>query len=209
MMSEALTSELFAFASVVLIDLVLAGDNAIVVALAASSLPRELQRRAVAYGVGVAVVTRILFALVAIELLSVIGLLLAGGLLLLWVAWKMWRELHHSGQESSDASGTRPVTARKSFAAAIWQITIADVSMSLDNVLGVAGAAREHIGALVFGLVLSVGLMGAAAAYIAPFMNRHRWLQYVGLLVVTYVALSMIYEGGLDVWREAPQLGIL
>jgi len=210
MLSEALTSELIAFGTVVLIDLVLAGDNAIVVALAASGLPQSQQRKAVIYGVAMAIVTRILFAVVAVQLLAVIGLLLAGGLLLLWVAWKMWRELHESGApNSADPTRTHPVdSGKKSMGLAIWQITIADVSMSLDNVLGVAGAARDHITALVFGLILSIALMGLAAAYIAPFMNRHRWLQYVGLAVVTYVALAMIYEGGWEILEVAPRFGL-
>ncbi len=186
-----------AFASVVVIDVVLAGDNALVVGLVASRLPPAGQRRVVALGISLALVCRIAFAIVAAELLLVTGLLVAGGILLLWVAWKLWREIEAARRGAEAAAGAvRP--AAKSFGAAIWQIALADISMSLDNVLGVAGAAREHVWMLIFGLVLSVSLMGVAATLIARFMERHHWLSYIGLVAVTYVAVSMIYRGAID-----------
>ncbi len=186
-----------AFASVVVIDVVLAGDNALVVGLVASRLPPAGQRRVVALGISLALVCRIAFAIVAAELLLITGLLVAGGILLLWVAWKLWREIEAARRGAEAAAGAvRP--AAKSFGAAIWQIALADISMSLDNVLGVAGAAREHVWMLIFGLVLSVSLMGVAATLIARFMERHHWLSYIGLVAVTYVAVSMIYRGAID-----------
>ena len=186
-----------AFASVVVIDVVLAGDNALVVGLVASRLPPAGQRRVVALGISLALVCRIAFAIVAAELLLVTGLLVAGGILLLWVAWKLWREIEAARRGAEAAAGAvRP--AAKSFGAAIWQIALADISMSLDNVLGVAGAAREHVWMLIFGLVLSVSLMGVAATLIARFMERHHWLSYIGLVAVTYVAISMIYRGAIN-----------
>jgi YjbE family integral membrane protein len=199
---DGLVAELSAFVSVVIIDLVLAGDNAVVVGMAASGLPHEKRRRVIAVGIALALACRILFALIAVQLLAIIGLLLAGGLLLLWVAWKMWRELepraafHFSG---SPREACRPVVKRPS--TAIWQIAIADVSMSLDNVLAVAGAARDHMAMLIFGLVLSIALMGAAATVIARFLERYRSLSYIGLAIITIVALSMIWEGSGEVWE--------
>lgn len=199
---DSLVAELSAFVSVVIIDLVLAGDNAVVVGMAASGLPHEKRRRVIAVGIALALACRILFALVAVQLLAIIGLLLAGGLLLLWVAWKMWRELqpraafHFSG---SRREACRPVVKRP--ITAIWQIAIADVSMSLDNVLAVAGAARDHMAMLIFGLVLSIALMGAAATVIARFLERYRSLSYIGLAIITIVALSMIWEGSGEVWE--------
>lgn len=198
MLYNEFLADLAAFASVVVIDVVLAGDNALVVGLVASRLPAARQRQVVALGISVALICRIAFAVVAAELLLITGLLVAGGILLLWVAWKLWREIEAARREQAgkQTGGARP--APKSFTAAIWQIAVADISMSLDNVLGVAGAAREHVWMLIFGLVLSVSLMGVAATLIARFMVRHHWLGYVGLAVVTYVALSMIYRGAFD-----------
>lgn len=196
---EFTLSELYAFFSVVMIDLVLAGDNAIIVGMAASGLPAEKRRRVILIGIGLAMFCRIAFAVVAVQLLAIIGLVLAGGLLLLWVAWKMWRELRDASREThalnldDGAPVERPPTKKTS--TAIWQIAIADISMSLDNVLAVAGAARDHMTMLIFGLVLSIALMGAAATFIARFMARHHWLSYIGLAIITFVALSMIYEG--------------
>lgn len=192
-------ADVSAFASVVIIDVVLAGDNALVVGLVASRLPPERQRRVVALGIAVALICRIGFAVVAAELLLITGLLVAGGILLLWVAWKLWREIEaarRSAAETEAGGYARPPA--KSFAAAIWQIALADISMSLDNVLGVAGAARDHVWMLVFGLALSVSLVGVAAAIIARFMERHHWLGYIGLVVVTYVAVTMICRGAFD-----------
>ena len=188
-----------AFVEILFIDIVLAGDNAIVVGALAAGLPAEQRRRVIMIGVLAALVLRIAFALIVSQLLQIVGLVLAGGLLLLWVAWRMWRELRH-GDESpgsdeivgDERSGTR---AAKSFAAAAWGVALADVSMSLDNVLAVAGAAREHPWVLVFGLILSVLLMGVAANFIARYIERYRWIAWGGLLVIVWVALKMIWEG--------------
>ena len=199
------------FFKVVMIDLVLAGDNAIVIGLAAAGLPKEQRAKAILVGIGAATVLRILFAVVAIQLLKMIGLILVGGFLLLWVCWKMWRELRqsHATEDATEAvtgedldkdgkiAGRAP---RKSFAAAAWQIVVADISMSLDNVLAVAGAAREHPYILAAGLVLSVALMGLAASFIARLLNRFRWIAYAGLVIILYVALDMIYRGSLEMW---------
>jgi YjbE family integral membrane protein len=198
---DGLLAQLYAFASVVVIDLVLAGDNAVVVGMAAHGLPREQQRRVILVGIALAMLCRIAFALVAVQLLAIIGLLLAGGLLLLWVAWKMWRELHPPATVRCQAAAHgNPHPGAKTQGMAILQIALADVSMSLDNVLAVAGAARDHMAMLVFGLVLSIALMGAAATIIARFLERYRWLSYLGLAIITLVALSMIWEGADEVW---------
>jgi YjbE family integral membrane protein len=200
-------SALVALVQVLMIDLVLAGDNAVAVGLAAGGLPPEQRRRAIFWGLAAALVTRIAFALIATELLGVIGLLLAGGVLLLWVCWKMWRELREQAVHDeaaaqaaieSDSSAALPVRP-KSFRDALTQILVADVSMSLDNVLAVAGAARDHKLVLIIGLLLSIGLMGLAAHAIARLLHRYRWIGYVGLLIVLYVALHMVWEGGRDV----------
>jgi YjbE family integral membrane protein len=209
-MNELLTPEvLSAFLQVIMIDLVLAGDNAIVIGLAAAGLPKEQRSKAILVGIAAATVLRVLFAAATAQLLQVVGLLLAGGILLLWVCWKMWRELRTSAAEEIRAEKAlenlddkdRAVAAapRKTFGQAAWQILIADVSMSLDNVLAVAGAAREHPVVLVFGLVLSIALMGLAAGFIARLLNRHRWIAYVGLAIILYVAVEMIYRGALEV----------
>ena len=199
-MSEWLTfshEAVIALLQVIMIDLVLAGDNAVVIGLAAAGLPPERRPRVILVGVIAATLLRIAFAWVAVDLLAIVGLLLAGGILLLWVAWKMWRELRgHSQGGGAIAVAVKP----KTFAQAAWQIVAADVSMSLDNVLAVAGAAREHPGALVFGLVLSVLLMGFAASIIARLLDRQRWIAYLGLAIILYVALDMIWRGALEVW---------
>ncbi len=199
---------LAAFAQVLMIDLVLAGDNAIVVGALAAGLPADQRRKVILIGVLAALVLRIAFALVVTQLLQIVGLILAGGILLLWVAWKMWRELRHSGESpgSEEIVGDEHsgVVAAKSFAAAAWGVAIADVSMSLDNVLAVAGAAREHPGILIVGLIFAVVLMGIAANIIARYIERYRWIAYVGLLVILYVAVKMIWDGYHDV---APVLG--
>ena len=198
---------LTAFVQVILIDLVLAGDNAIVIGLAAAGLPPDQRNKAILVGVLVATVLRIAFAGVTTQLLKIVGLLFAGGLLLLWVCWKMWRELRTSHDTENDgveafsdydinADGTIAGRApRKTFAAAAWQIVVADVTMSLDNVLAVAGAAREHPMVLVFGLALSIALMGLAASMIARLLQRHRWIAYLGLAVILYVAVDMMVRG--------------
>lgn len=192
---DIVTADLFVLAQVLLIDLVLAGDNAIVIGLAVARLPAAQQKQAILIGVAAATVVRVIFALVAVQLLAVIGLTLAGGLLLLYVAWKSWRELRHAAR--SDASGTTAPPARLRDAA--MKIIIADISMSLDNVLAVAGAAREHPVLLAIGLVVSVALMAAAANLIARLLTRHHWLIWVGLLIVLYVALDMIHTGTIEV----------
>ncbi len=203
---------LSAFLQVIMIDPVLAGDNAIVIGLAAAGLPKEQRARAILIGIIAATLLRIGFAAVTTQLLQIVGLLLAGGILLLWVCWKMWRELranHAQEEEGAEALEGKDLNAdgtiaggapRKTFAQAAWQIVIADVSMSLDNVLAVAGAAREHPYVLVFGLALSIALMGIAASFIARLLQKHRWIAYVGLLVILYVALEMIYRGGVEVF---------
>ncbi|MBX6330131.1 MAG: TerC family protein [Pseudolabrys sp.] len=188
-----------AFLQVIMIDLVLAGDNAVVIGIAAGGLAPHKRHRAILVGVLAATLLRIAFAAVAIELLAVIGLLLAGGILLLWVCWKMWRELR--GREGVEANSVESVPVpRKTFAQAVWQIVMADISMSLDNVLAVAGAARDHPAALAFGLGLSVVLMGFAANLIATLLHRQRWIAYVGLAIILYVALDMIWRGFAEVW---------
>ncbi len=208
---EALT----ALGQVILIDLVLAGDNAIVIGLAAAGLPAHQRNKAILVGIIAATVLRIGFAAITVQLLAIVGLLLAGGILLLWVCWKMWRELRTpqadeaaaqhaldeqagAGAATATANGDAPPT--KTFGQAALQILIADVTMSLDNVLAVAGASREHPWVLVFGLALSIALMGLAATFIARLLHRHRWIAYVGLAVILYVALDMIWRGAQEVW---------
>jgi YjbE family integral membrane protein len=210
---EIFTSAGFtALLQVIAIDLVLAGDNAIVIGLAAAGLPADQRKKAILIGIIAATVLRIGFAAITLQLLQILGLLLVGGILLLWVCWKMWRELRTSHEERNaadealsdtdlDASGAiADKGKRKSFAQAAMQIVIADVSMSLDNVLAVAGAARDHPTVLVIGLVLSIALMGIAASFIARLLNRYPWIAYIGLLIILYVALDMIYRGAIEVW---------
>jgi YjbE family integral membrane protein len=190
-----------AFVQVVVIDLVLAGDNAVAVGMVAAGVDPRQRRKVIVVGLAVAVVLLIGFALVATQLLRVVGLLLAGGVLLLWVCWKMWRELRAQGRASRDAGeaalegGEIASPAPKSFRDAFVQILMADLAMSLDNVLAVAGAAREHPEVLVAGLLLSITLMGVAATWIARLLHRFRWIGYVGLAIVFYVALHMMWEG--------------
>lgn len=190
---------------VIMIDLVLAGDNAVVIGLAAAGLPPERRSRAILVCIIAATVLRIAFAGVAIELLEIVGLLFAGGILLLWVCWKMWRELRGPSPEDCEAALTKgdAHVPRKTFAQAAWQIVLADISMSLDNVLAVAGAARDHPAALIFGLGLSIVLMGVAASFIARLLNRHRWVAYVGLAIILYVAVDMIWRGAIEIQAHA------
>jgi YjbE family integral membrane protein len=207
-MIEFFTSTaMLAFLQVVMIDLVLAGDNAIVIGLAAAGLPKEQRTKAILAGIVAATILRIAFAGVTTQLLQIVGLLFAGGILLLWVCWKMWRELrmsHKTAQVAAEALANADLNAdgtiaggapRKTFRQAATQILIADVSMSLDNVLAVAGAARDHPYVLVFGLMLSIALMGVAANFIANLLQKHRWIAYVGLLIILYVAAEMIWRG--------------
>jgi len=195
-------SALAAFGQVLMIDVLLAGDNAIVVGALAAGLPADQRKKVILIGIIAALVLRIGFALVVTQLMQIVGLIFAGGLLLLWVSWKMYRELQPAGAsggspeiEGDEHSGVAPA---KSFAAAAWAVAVADVSMSLDNVLAVAGAAREHPGILIVGLILSVALMGIAANFIAKYIERYRWIAYIGLAVILYVAGKMIYDGFVD-----------
>jgi YjbE family integral membrane protein len=211
-MPHFVSGEIATLLQVVMIDLVLAGDNAIVIGLAAAGLPLQQRTKAVLVGVVAATILRIMFAAATTHLLQVVGLVLAGGILLLWVSWKMFRELRLSPSRRGDAieavsnvdinaDGTIASRApQKSFAQAAGQIVVADVSMSLDNVLAVAGAAREHPTILIIGLGLSIALMGIAASYIARLLHRHRWIAYAGLLMILYVAAEMIYRGMDQVW---------
>jgi YjbE family integral membrane protein len=195
-------SELTALFSVLVIDLVLAGDNALVVGLAAAGLPHDQRRKAVLIGIGAAAALRIIFAVFATQLLVIIGLTLAGGILLLWVLWKLAREImaERRARNAPHAESGQPVDyPAKTLGRAVWQIVIADVSMSLDNVLAVAGAAREHLYVLVIGLSLSVALMGIAASLIADLLKRHFWISYIGLAIIAWVAVGMILEGGQEV----------
>jgi YjbE family integral membrane protein len=186
------TQDLVTLAQVIMIDVALAGDNAVVVGMAVAGLPARQKRSAILLGIGGATVIRIAMGAVALKLLAIIGLLLAGGLLLLWVCWRMYRELRrpHKVLETG---------GEKSLRQAMMQIVLADVSMSLDNVLAVAGAAQNNLWILVIGLLLSVALMGLAANLIARLLERYRWIAWVGLLIVVYVALSMIWHGGHEV----------
>lgn len=189
-------ADLVVLLQVLMIDIMLAGDNAVAVGMAAAGLDVRSRRKAILAGLGAAVVLRIAFAVLATRLLAIIGLTLAGGLLLLWVCWRMWRDLRAARREDAAGAGAAVAPDRaKSFGSALFQIMAADLSMSLDNVLAVAGAARDHPALLVFGLLLSIGLMGIAAAWLARALNRFRWIGYIGLLVVLYVALHMIWDG--------------
>lgn len=195
-----LLGEASALAKVIMIDVVLAGDNAVVVGMAAAGVAAHYRKRVIFYGIAIAVLMRIGFALIATEMLAIIGLTLAGGLLLLWVAWKMYREIRATGhahaEHAHDVSGTPGAPVKeKTFMQAMIQLVIADLSMSLDNVLAVAGAARDHLTALVIGLLLSIALMGSAASFIANYLTKWRWLTWAGLLIVVFVALDMIWRG--------------
>jgi len=188
---------LVALAQVLMIDIVLAGDNAVVIGLAAARVPANLRKKVIFWGLAAAVILRIGMAAVAVKLLAVIGLTLAGGILLLWVCWRMWRDI--AGAKHHDAP---KIEAGASARRAIFQILVADISMSLDNVLAVAGAARDHLDVLIIGLLMSVALMGAAANYIAKLLERWRWIAYIGLAIVVYVAVAMIYHG----WEEVAKV---
>ena len=208
-------NEFTALISVVVIDLVLAGDNAVVVGMAAAGLRPAIRHKAIIYGIAAAAVLRIIFAVFTSQLLGVLGLALAGGLLLLWVTWKLWREIRAGYQADPAyaaaavaAAAARPsASAQKTFGQALLQIVVADVSMSLDNVLAVAGAARHHIVVLVIGLTLSVALMGVAANLVAGILKKHPWLSYLGLLLIAVVAFHMIWDGGHQVANAAARAG--
>jgi YjbE family integral membrane protein len=194
--------ELVALVQIIVIDIVMSGDNAIIIGLAAAGLPPELRKKAIIYGIVGATVLRIIFASVVVQLLSIIGIMLAGGLLLLWVCWRMWQELR-AGQSVEEITAEAEANAKdappKSLRTAMINIVVADVSMSLDNVLAVAGAARDHLEMLIFGLVLSIALMGATANFIAKLLERYKWIGYLGLVIIAYVALDMIWRGSQEI----------
>jgi YjbE family integral membrane protein len=201
-----LSSELSAILQVIFINVVLSGDNAIVVGMAAAGAPHAIRKKVIFYGIAGAVVLRVLLSLLAVQFLQVVGLLLAGGILLLWVSWKLYREIRQSAAEHSGTEalgelgeGEVAVESTKTLGEAMWQILVADVSMSLDNVLAVAGAARDHPLIMAAGLVLSIALMAMAATFIARLLDRYRWLAWVGLLVILYVAGRMVWDGGWEV----------
>ena len=205
----------FALLQVVLIDIVLAGDNAIVIGMAAARVPQIIRRKVIFWGLVAAVVLRVFLAAVTVELLAIIGLMFAGGILLLWVCWKLYRDIRDAAEEkkSLDALGSvpdklgGPFNAQASAAMvrrAVVQIAAADLSMSLDNVLAVAGAAQRHVVVLAVGLTLSIGLMGIAASVIARILNRYAWISYAGLFIVLYVALNMIWRGGMAIMHAMP-----
>jgi YjbE family integral membrane protein len=208
---DFLTPEMMSAASalvqVVFIDLVFAGDNAVAVGMAAAALPPEQRRKAILAGIAVALVCRIVFALITVQLMSIKGLLIVGGILLLWVAWRMARELMKNDAEAEDVAGHPGRGAPTTFFAAFTTIVVADVTMSLDNVLGVASVSQHHPEIMVFGLVLSVALMGAAANYIAQILHKHRWIGWLGLAVIVFAAVRMIYHDAENLGWLA-QLGI-
>jgi len=209
--------QLEALVTVLFIDIVLAGDNAVVVGMAAAGLPPDQRRKAIIWGIAAATLMRIGFASITVQLLSIIGLIFVGGLLLLWVCWKMYRELRdtagHASEHTTEQTegvealegGETPGAPRKTLRQAVIQILVADVSMSLDNVLAVAGAAKDHPYILIIGLAFSVILMGVAATFIAKLLEKHRWIAWVGLLLILYVAIQMIYEGTIDIATNVPQ----
>ncbi len=202
-------AELSALAQVIMVDLVLAGDNAIVVGMVASAVAPEQRARVIMLGILAATLMRVGFALITVQLLQILGLTLAGGLLLLWVSWKLWREIEESRRHrKTEAAGAQagvqsPPRQPKSIPQAAFQIVLADVSMSLDNVLAVAGIARDHTWVMVVGLALSIAFMAVAATVIARLLQRHHWIAYIGLAIIFYVACSMIWEGTMAVWQAA------
>jgi YjbE family integral membrane protein len=201
-----LQAELVALLQIIVIDVVLAGDNAIVVGMAASRVAPELRAKVIFWGIAGAVLLRIAFAAVTVQLLAIVGLTLAGGILLLWVCWKMYRELRHAARPAAAGaavSGSDVETGNQvGFWGAIVQIIVADVSMSLDNVLAVAGAAKGHTGVLVIGLAIAVVLMAVAASFIARLLARYPWVTWIGLAIVFYVAIDMMWRGSLEVVCE-------
>ena len=205
MLESLLSLDLTILATIIAIDIVMSGDNAIIIGMAAAGLEPELRRRAIIYGIAGATVLRILFAAVAFQLLAIIGLTLAGGLLLAWVCWRMWRDLRNPSPAALNEApqdgdpAARNVRPTKTLRGAMINIIVADVSMSLDNILAVAGAAGDHLGLLIFGLILSIALMGVAATYIARLLERHMWIAYIGLVIVGYVAVDMIWRGTAEI----------
>ncbi len=198
--------ELSALFQVILVDLVLAGDNAIVIAMAVASFPARQRAQLLMIGICAATVVRIIFAVATVHLMQIVGLMLAGGLLLLWVCWKLWREIEAvRAMQLSPAGiyGGAPALPTKTVGRAITQIVVADISMSLDNVLAVAGVARDHTWVLVFGLTLSIAFMGFCATVLARWLQRYHWIAYVGLLTILYVACAMVWDGSMEVVRGA------
>jgi YjbE family integral membrane protein len=196
-----------ALIQVILIDIAMAGDNAIVIGLAATRVPKPDRRKVIFGGLAAAVVLRLVLAVMTATILERIGLMFAGGILLLWVAWRLYRDIHHGQDDkigtkalSHEADGSGAPEPQHDVRKAIIQIAIADVSMSLDNVLAVAGAAMKHVWVLVVGLILSIALMGFAASMVARLLQRYPWISYAGLTIVVYVALRMIYFGGMEIW---------
>lgn len=212
-MMEIFTPEGFAaLLQVIAIDLVLAGDNAVVIGLAAAGLPAHLRNKAILVGILAATVLRIAFASGTAFLMNIVGLHFIGGLLLAWVCWNMWSELRAAAHEPHKEGETDDVdlnVPQKTFGQAAMQIVIADVSMSLDNVLAVAGASRQFPLILIFGLILSIALMGIAASFMAQLLQKHRWIAYVGLAIILYVALDMCYRGAREVWPYAERLALM
>jgi YjbE family integral membrane protein len=208
-----LSPAIVALLQVILIDIVLAGDNAVVIGMAASRVPSEQRRRVIFWGLAAAVVLRVILAMLTATLLAVIGLMFAGGILLLWVCWRLYREFqneqdsevgtHTISTGGDDHPQARPLLDEKGMRRAIGHIIVADLSMSLDNVLAVAGAAMNHVWVLAAGLMLSIAMMGVAAAIIARLLRRHPWINFAGLIIVLYVALRMIWFGGLDILIHA------
>jgi len=201
-------AELSAFFQVILVDLVLAGDNAIVIAMAVASFPARQRAQLLMIGICAATVVRVLFAVATVHLMQIVGLMLAGGLLLLWVCWKLWREIESVRSMELSPAGIYSGTAgappqTKTVGKAITQIVVADISMSLDNVLAVAGIARDHTWVLIFGLTLSIAFMGFCATVLARWLQRYHWIAYVGLITILYVAVSMIWDGSMEVVRGA------
>ena len=199
-------AELSAFFQVILVDLVLAGDNAIVIAMVVANFPARQRAQLLMMGICAATVVRVIFAVATVHLMQIVGLMLAGGLLLLWVCWKLWREIESvRAMELSPAGiyGSAPPVATKTVGRAITQIVIADISMSLDNVLAVAGVARNHTWVLIFGLTLSIAFMGFCATVLARWLQRYHWIAYIGLLTILYVACAMVWDGSMEVVRGA------
>ena len=202
MLDSLMTPELTAFLQIIVIDIVMSGDNAIIIGMAAAGLPPELRKKAIFWGIIGATVLRIFFAVIVVQLLSIIGIKVIGGLLLLWVCWRMWQEIR-AGATVEDIEREAEENAKKgppkTLRTAMVNIIVADATMSLDNVLAVAGAARDHLEMLIFGLVLSIALMALTANYIAKLLEKHTWLGYLGLAIIAYVAIQMIWQGSGEV----------
>ena len=197
-------SQASAFVQIVLIDIVMSGDNAIIIGMAAASLPPELRKKAIFWGIIGATVLRIFFAVIVVQLLAIIGIKVVGGLLLLWVCWRMWQEIR-AGVTVEDMEREADEKAQKgppkTMRMAMINIIVADATMSLDNVLAVAGAARDHLEMLIFGLVLSIALMALTANFIAKLLEKHSWLGYLGLAIIAYVAVQMLWQGSAEVYQ--------